>query len=44
MKPLAITPEWWINQMIPSFLLLVLVQVSVYLVITSRNKEVTSAA
>lgn len=35
--------EWWINQMIPSFLLLVSVQVAVYLVITMRNKEVSAA-
>ena len=43
MKPLVITGEWWINQMVPSFLLLVLVEVAVYLVITSRNKEVVAA-
>ena len=40
---LAATPDWWINQMIPAFLLLVLVEVATYLVITSRNKvSVTS--
>jgi hypothetical protein len=42
-KPLQLTADWWINQMIPAFLLLVAVQVTVYIVITSRNKEVTSA-
>ena len=39
-KPLDLGADWWINQMIPAFLLLVAVQVTVYLVITSRNKEV----
>lgn len=39
-KPLAMDADWWMNQMIPAFLLLVAVQVTVYLVITSRNKEV----
>jgi len=33
------TADWWINQMIPAFLLLVLVQVATYLAITSRNKS-----
>ena len=37
------TADWWINKMIPSFLLLVSVQVAVYLVITMRNKETASA-
>lgn len=37
------TADWWINQMIPAFLLLVLVQVATYLAITSRNKETASA-
>ncbi|MFM5952165.1 MAG: hypothetical protein ACKOOE_06195 [Micrococcales bacterium] len=37
------TSDWWVNQMIPAFLLLVSVQVAVYLVITSRNKEVSAA-
>lgn len=37
------TADWWINQMIPAFLLLVSVQVAVYLVITIRNKEVSSS-
>lgn len=41
--PLAITPDWWINQLIPAFLLLVLVEVATYLAITSRNKVVTSS-
>ena len=41
-KPLAIGADWWINQMIPAFLLLVAVQVTVYLVITARNKQVTA--
>ena len=36
--PLAVTADWWINQMIPAFLLLVLVEVATYLVITSRNR------
>jgi hypothetical protein len=40
---LAITPDWWINQMIPAFLLLVLVEAATYLAITSRNKAVTTA-
>jgi hypothetical protein len=36
---LPMTADWWINQMIPAFLLLVLVQVATYLAITSRNKS-----
>lgn len=32
--------EWWFNEMLPAFLLLVLVQVATYLVIVSRNKPV----
>jgi hypothetical protein len=36
--------DWWMNKMVPSFLLLVSVQVAIYLVIVSRNKEVTAAA
>jgi hypothetical protein len=40
---LPMTSDWWINQMIPAFLLLVLVQVATYLAITSRNKEPASA-
>jgi hypothetical protein len=35
--------EWWFSKMVPAFLLLVLVEVAVYLVITSRNKAVTAA-
>ena len=35
--------DWWFNKMVPAFLLLVCVQVAVYLVITSRNKEVTAS-
>lgn len=35
--------DWWMNKMVPSFLLLVSVQIAVYLVITLRSKE-TSAA
>jgi hypothetical protein len=35
---LSLTGDWWINQMIPAFLLLVLVEVATYLAITSRNK------
>ena len=38
-----ISADWWINQMIPAFLLLVLVQAATYLAITSRNKEVTAS-
>lgn len=40
---LPMTADWWLNQMIPSFLLLVSVQVAVYLVITMRNKEVSAS-
>ena len=36
--------DFWMNKMVPSFLLLVSVQVAIYLVIVSRNKEVTAAA
>ena len=35
---LPLNGDWWMNQMIPAFLLLVSVQVAVYLVITMRNK------
>ena len=35
--------DWWMNKMVPSFLLLVSVQVAIYLVIVSRNKEVTAS-
>ena len=38
----AVTLGWWFDQMIPAFLLLVLVEVSVYLSITLRNKEVVA--
>lgn len=31
--------DWWMNQMVPAFLLLLSVQVAVYLVITMRNKS-----
>ena len=34
--------EWWFSKMVPAFLLLVLVEVAVYLVITSRNKPVAA--
>ena len=34
-----LTSDWWINQMIPAFLLLVLVEVATYLAITSRNRQ-----
>jgi hypothetical protein len=36
--------DWWVNKMIPAFLLLVSVQLAVYLTITLRNKEVASAS
>lgn len=39
---LPMNADWWMNQMIPAILLLVLVQVAVYLSITLRNKEVTA--
>ncbi len=35
---LSLSSDWWINQMIPAFLLLVLVEIATYLAITSRNK------
>ena len=35
---LPMSTDWWINQMIPAFLLLVLVQAATYLAITSRHK------
>ena len=38
----AAQPQWWVNEMLPAVLLLLLVEVTVYLVITSRNKEVTA--
>ncbi len=37
------TDHWWTEQMIPSFLLLVIAQVATYVVIVSRNKEVAAA-
>jgi hypothetical protein len=39
---LSLTGDWWVNQMIPAFLLLVLVEAATYLAITSRNKPVAS--
>lgn len=42
-NPIVMDTDWWFSKMVPAFLLLVLVEVAVYLVITSRNKEVTSA-
>jgi hypothetical protein len=38
----AAQPQWWVNEMLPAVLLLLLVEITVYLVITSRNKEVTA--
>lgn len=38
-----VTSQWWTEQMIPAFLLLVIAQVATYVVIVSRNKEVASA-
>lgn len=35
--------DWWSNQMIPAFLMLLVVEVATYLAITSRNKAVTSS-
>ncbi len=40
---LSLSGDWWINQMIPAFLLLVLVELATYLAITSRNKEVNAS-
>jgi MFS family permease len=40
---LDVTLQWWFNEMIPAFLLLVLVQVAIYLVIVTRNKPITSS-
>ncbi len=37
------TAQWWMEEMIPAFLLLVLVQVAVYFVITARNKAASSS-
>lgn len=34
----AADADWWINKMVPAFVLLVCVQVAIYLVITLRNK------
>ena len=39
----APTADWWINNMIPAALLLVIVQVATYVVIVSRNKEVVAS-
>ena len=39
---LDVTLQWWFNEMIPAFLLLVLVQVAIYLVIVTRNKPITA--
>ena len=36
--------EWWLNDMIPAVLLLLLVEFAVYFVITARNKTVTAAS
>ena len=36
----AAQADWWINDMIPAVLLLLLVEFAVYFVITARNKEV----
>jgi hypothetical protein len=35
--------EWWLNDMIPAVLLLLLVEFAVYFVITARNKTVQAA-
>lgn len=40
---LDVTLQWWFNEMIPAFLLLVLVQVAIYLVIVTRNKPITAS-
>jgi hypothetical protein len=39
----AAQPQWWVNEMLPAVLLLLLVEITVYLVITSRNKEVVTS-
>jgi MFS family permease len=39
---LAVSAQWWFNDMIPAFLLLVLVQVATYLVIVTRNKPISA--
>jgi hypothetical protein len=39
----AAQPQWWVNEMLPAVLLLLLVEAAVYFVITARNKEVTAA-
>ena len=40
---IEVTASWWSEQMVPSFLLLVIAQVATYVVIVSRNKEVAAA-
>ena len=37
-----VNAQWWFNEMIPAFLLLVLVQVAIYFVVVARNKPVTA--
>jgi MFS family permease len=37
-----VTAQWWFNDMLPAFLLLVLVQVAIYFVVVARNKPVTA--
>ena len=39
---LPVTAQWWFNDMLPAFLLLVLVQVAIYFVVVARNKPVTA--
>ena len=40
---LAASADWWIEQMIPAFLLLVIAQVATYVIIIARNKEEAAA-
>lgn len=40
----AAQADWWLNDMIPAVLLLLLVEFAVYFVITARNKEAASSS
>ena len=40
---ILLTDRWWFEQMIPSFLLLVIAQVATYVIIIARNKEEATA-
>lgn len=39
MGSIVVSDKWWTEQMVPSFLLLVIAQVATYVIIVARNKE-----